>query len=455
MPDEKKRYRLMRAKKTKIFYTFCAILLLASALPASASDTAARIEKGTVLSLQDCIQIALKTNPQETVARGTALAAGSRIGQAQSAYYPQLSWQSEYARTSMGLIPTIGGSTPALTQNVNPNTSQSVFQTGPTLIQNIYDFGKTGSQVETARLNRDASEQDFENVSLGIIFNVKTYYYGVLQAQRSLEAARKVFEQAQEHLRQAQGFFEAGSKPRIDVIDAKVTLSNSQLSLIQASNAVQLAWQNLNNAMGLPDAPEYNIKDSLDYVPFPITFEEALKRAYLNRPDLKAATARARAARQSVKLAETAYYPAISGNAAYFWTGNIMPQDNGWNVGATLTIPVFNGFLTKKQVAEANANLGSQDAAEKVLRQQIYLQNKQAYLKLKEAESSIETARSGLELAQEKLKLANGRYAAGIGSNIEVNDALTTFTGAQISYINALYSYKVDEASLENAMGME
>ena len=48
---------------------------------------------------------------------------------------------------------------------------------------------------------------------------------------------------------------------------------------------------NLNNAMGVPGAPEYTLQENLSFEKYEITFEEAMSRAYENRPDLKSAVA--------------------------------------------------------------------------------------------------------------------------------------------------------------------
>ncbi|MDA8089703.1 MAG: TolC family protein [Nitrospiraceae bacterium] len=418
-----------------------------SGLQTQSPQAVKAIKKGSVLTLGQCMSIALSTNPQTVAARNTFFAAQSRIGEAQSAYYPQAQWQTDINHFSSTTVQNqlVGGTR---TNNF------ANFATGPSITQNIYDFGRTSSQVNSARFNSEASYQSLENVNLQIILNVKTAYYGVLQAQRNVSAAQEVVKQANQHLVQAEGFFKVGTTPKIDVINAEVTLSNAQLSLIQARNALQVSWQNLNNAMGIPDAPEYIIEDNLAYKPYPITFEYALQTAYKNRQDLKSSVSTEKAFEQSLRLANAGFYPTLSGSAGYTWSGDSLPLDHGWNVGASVVIPIFSGFLTKKQVDEATANLNASEANVKVLKQQIYLQNRQAYLNLKQAESSIATAAVGLKQAQENLDLANGRYAAGVGSNIEVTDALTTFSNAQTAYINALYSHKLAEANLENAMGV-
>ena len=118
-----------------------------------------------------------------------------------------------------------------------------------------------------------------------------------------------------------------------------------------------------------------------------------------------------------------------------------------------LTVPLFSGFLTSHQVAEAKSALYTLRANEESLRQQILLDVRQAYLNLQAAEASISTAELAAKQAKENLDLANGRYSAGVGSPIEVSDAFATYVTAQATYTGSLYSYKTAQASIEKAMG--
>jgi outer membrane protein TolC len=78
---------------------------------------------------------------------------------------------------------------------------------------------------------------------------------------------------------------------------------------------------------------------------------------------------------------------------------------------------------------------------------------RQAYLNLQAAEASIATAELAASQAKENMDLANGRYAAGVGSPIEVSDAFATYVTAQASYTSALSNYKIAQASIEKATG--
>ena len=406
------------------------------------------IKMNDQIDLRQAIQIALRYHPSIAAASGTVRVNESRIGQARSNYYPQVNWQSNYSK----IYPS--GSSTAAIRSMDGNT-YDLYSSNLNLTQNIFDFGKTSTQVEIANLNTNASQQDLDNVKGLIILGVKQTYYTLLQALKNRDVAKETVQQFQQHLEQAKGFFEVGVKPKFDVTKAEVDLSNAKLALIRAENAVRIARVNLNNAIGVPAAPAFTLENNLLYEKYEIVFEEALKQAYDNRPDLRSLMLREASANQSIELAKTGHYPYVTGNAVWGYSGTDMPLDNGWNVGAFLNFPLFSGFLVKNQISEAKANLDVVKSNEEALKQQVQLEVEQAYSNMIEAEERIVTAQLTVRQAEDNLELANGRYATGVGNPIEVTDALVAVSSAKISYISALTDYKTAQASLEKAMGMK
>jgi outer membrane protein TolC len=432
----------MKISGTKILLL---VILAGSLLPfPAAADTP--IQKGETLDIDRCIGIALKQHPSILTAASNIKAGESRVGQARSGYLPQVSGSAGYSRispyttTSRRLATSVSGA--------YDSTNSTVA-----LSQNILDFGKTSSQVRIQNLNLDASRSDFDNVNAQVVFGVKQAYYGLLRAKRNQEVAREVVVQYQQHLTRARGFFDIGTKPKFDVTKAEVDLSNAKLNLLKAENAFRLARVSLNNALGLADAPDYEIMDSLAFARAGIDLNDALKKAYERRPDLQAIIVKKKALEETITLQKKGYLPYVTGNASYGWGGDSFPLDQGWNLGATLNIPLFSGLSTKYQVDEARANLEALKASEESLRQSIFLDVKQSWLNLQEAADRIVTADVIVRQATENLDLANGRYASGVGSPIEVTDALVAHSNARTSYISALYDYRVSQATMEKAVG--
>jgi len=422
------------------------VMLLLFTVPfvAGAQET---IKKGDRLDLSRCLEISLKMHPNISAAKSAEEVSRTRVGQAESNRYPQINASAGYSR-----IHAFSGSSSSSLGNKSGSFDQ--YSAAVALQQTIYDFGKTTAQIDIQKLNVGSSGADTENTEEQVTFNVKQAYFGVLKAKRNRDVAEESVRQFQQHLEQAKGFFEVGTKPKFDVTKAEVDLSNAKLNLIRAESALKLSFVNLNNAMGVPDASEYTVEDNLSFTKYEIKLDEAINNAYRTRPDMKSLLSKKAAAERSVELAKKGYYPVINGNAGYSKSGQSFPLGDGWNLGVALSFPVFNGFLTKYQVEEASSTLKVIQANEEALKQGILLDVQQAFLNLSVAEESIATAELTVKQANENFDIANGRYAAGVGNPIEVTDAEVLLSNAKTTYNQSLYDYKVARAGMEKAMGM-
>ena len=429
---------------------FPLLLLLLIPVAAGAQQP---IRAGDTLDLRQCIEIALKNHPDIMAAGSTIEANQNLIGQAQSNYYPQVNASTGFNRLNQKVSNLTLSGVGASVGNITAKRTYNQYANSFSLSQNIYDFGKTPTQVRIQKLNRDASQSDFDNVSDNVELNVKHSYYGFLRAMKNRDVAVENVRQFEHHLQQAKGFYEVGTRPKFDVTKAEVDLSSAKLALIRAENAFKVARVNLNNALGLPYAPLYSIQDNLYYQKYGVTMEEALSRAFSKRPDLKSIETQEEAGRESIELARKGYFPALVGTANYNFSGEDYPLDRNWNTGVSLNIPLFSGLLTTYQVKEARSNLNVLKANMESLKQQILLEVKDAHLNLLGAEEAIPTAELAVRQATENLELANGRYQAGVGDPIEVTDAEVAYANARFTYIQALYDYRIAQANLEKAMG--
>jgi hypothetical protein len=107
-------------------------------------------------------------------------------------------------------------------------------------------------------------------------------------------------------LERARGFYEVGTRPKIDVTRAQVDLANAELALVRARNAVAVNFAALNNAIGVPEHPFYRVPDELEIPPQAVnpeellaTLEESTRIALENRTELRALNARIRSAEPS------------------------------------------------------------------------------------------------------------------------------------------------------------
>ena len=401
------------------------------------------IAAGETLTLAQVIAITRANQPAIMAAKSNVIAGQSRVGQAEAPYYPQINAATGYDRLSPE--GNMYGTT--------DDKSYDRLAAGIRAEQMLYDFGKTATRVEIEKTNLDSSRADLNAADDWAVYKAKLAYYDMLKIARNKEVAAETVKQFEKHLEQAKGFFEAGVKPKYDVTKADVDLSSAKLLQIQVKNNLRLARVVLNNAMGQPTAPEYQIEDTLTFVPFTLPFAQALPMALSHRPDLKALMLKQKMAQQTIDLARKGDAPTLSGNAGAAYNGDINTMDEGWSAGVALTIPIFNGHLTRHQVGEAQANADVLAANVTSLQQTIYKEVEQNYLNLHEAEERISVTQLTVQQAEENSRIASGRYSAGVGSPIEVTDADILLVQAKADHIQALYDYRLAQTSIEQAIG--
>lgn len=422
------------------FWLGITVVLFASIV--TGEEPSSEIRAGETLDLKQCIDIALRQHPDIRAARYSVKAAESKVGQAQAGYYPQITATTGYSNTKSTSTPDVTG------KSFNDYVGQT------TLKQNLFDFGRTPAQVDIQRKGTQASLFDADNAITQVVFNVKQAYYSFLRARRTRDVAAEIVKQYEIHLRQAKALYEVGTKPKIDVTKAEVDLTNARVNFIKAENAVKIAKATLDNAMGFTQAPDYDVVDNLGLERFVITFEEALEKAYEERADLKSVRAKLEAAKRSVDLAKKEFYPTLATKITYSIPRNGNFSSDDWDVGLSFSVPIFSGFSTTYKIQENRANVGVLQANEESLKQRIYLEVKQAFLNMTEADERVKAAELARKQAQENLDLARGRYGVGSGSSVEMTDAMVTYARSQAEYIQALYDYKIAEASLLKAMGI-
>lgn len=433
----------------------CAVLLLMTILtgggmcfaeknaPTSTTPAPDTIHPGATLTLAQVVAIARQQQPSIRAAQSAINSKQSKVGQAQAGYYPQVDAEASYHRWSPA----------GTTFDLVDSTSHDQYIAALQIRQMLYDFGKTTSQVDIQKTTLDSSRSDFRTTEEQVIFTVKLSYYEMLKAARNIQVASETVKQFEQHLEQAKGFFEAGLKPKYDVTKAEVDLSSAKLNLIQKNNSLRLSRVVLNNAMGLPEAPDYELVDNLKFSPFRLPLEQALLLAFDNRPDLKSLLLKKRAAEQSVALARKGDLPSLTGNANTSYNGASFGLDQGWSIGVALSIPLFNGYQTKYQISEAQANLDLLTANETSLRQSIYKDVQQGYLNLQNAAERISNTQLAIQQAEENSALASGRYEAGVGAPIEVTDADILLVNAKTTHIQALYDYRITQTIIEQTIG--
>lgn len=415
---------------------FCVGLLITVVFDTFAQDNI----KPSVYSLNECIEIALKKNPELLASKEQVSKSLFKIGEARSGYLPEIDLSFGYQRSYQEA--RIG-------EEYSKNYSGQI-----SLSQTIFDFGKTITKVDIQKeLYKATASQDSETV-LDIIYNVKSAYFNLLKAKKQRETAEEVLKQAQKHLDLAKGFYEVGLKPKIEVTKAEVELSNAKLNLITAEKSVKQALLNLKVAMGIVLMPDFEIKEE-EYAIRKLDEKESIDMAFERNPQLQAVRFNKQASLYSEDFVKKEYLPTLIGTGRYGYTGEDFPLNKGWSLLFQVNFPIFSGWSTTYKLKQARADTAYYQYKEESLKQQISSHIKNLFVQLKEASQRVETLKIALKQAKENLDLAMGRYEVGVGSSIEVVDAIVLYEQTNTQYWQAIYDYNVTYAEIEKTTGME
>lgn len=448
--------------KKLLLITF--ILLLASPFKAFAID---EIEKGVTLSVDDCIELAIKNSPEIQIYEQQIKMQDYKVGRSKASYVPTIgaSIGQDYGNTDVGYRAT-----------------QSKTSTARvSLNQLIYSFGKVFSQVKMQKFYKIAAEYDLQTAILNATNRVKSAYYAVLAAKANVDIQRANVQVNERQYDRTKAFFDEGLVSKIDLVNQEVYLSDSKIGLVSAENLYQNSIVNLNNAMYVVNAPEYNIEntetfnfknnyaeinllnvantttkedgtvepknavlttqvektdilDNYKFTKYPYSLDESVERAYKNRPDLLSMQASKEAAEEALKYTKKSYFPDLTGSVGYNWMNNSHYSSNGISLGAYLSMSNLNVIDTNLRIKESKAQLEIANQNVELVKQNIYFDVQNAYINMIQLEKNIPLLQTKVRQTLENYELADARYEVGLGNFIELQDAKENYNNAQRDY---------------------
>jgi outer membrane protein len=397
--------------------------------------------------LKTCLDIGLKQNPTIRAAQKGIEGAQARVKQSQSTYYPILFGEVDYTR--------FNNPSSVSSSLLNPGDADlTTYFLG--LSQNIYDFGRREIKVKAFKEDLKTYQWTLKDIRLSVIDAIRQAYYGVLLAHRVVKVRQGDLERTRDHYKQAQGFYQVGLRAKIDVTQAEVTVITAQKALLQAENNVLTSWVALAAAMGLDKPQRVTLKDDLEIGRVDWILEDLQKEALEKDPVLNRLRVLINFWEIGEEQAKREFLPELTGTAKYGRnTGTFYSDEETWNVGLQLNIPLFSGFYKKYKLEEVRANLSLAKANEETQKLSVISNIQNQYLNQVLAEKQIDVAREALRSAQENMDLAEGRYKAGVGNMLDVTDARNSFFQAETDYNQALYSYTTSRYKVERALGRE
>lgn len=403
----------------------------------------------SVFTLNDCIEIAIKNNPDIRASLFNEEVYKSQILQAWANYFPSI---------SVGINGSRSGTkySHIKDQNIPYRKSYTTMGYFPTLSADmmLFDFGKTKATADMARNLYHASKEDTKENINTIIYDIKATYYNILFAQAQVRVYEDTVKDYELQLQQAWSFYNLGKKAKLDVVTAEYNLGKAQLNLVKSKNILEVVLVQLSKIMGIPEYTNYELSDPMSVDKYDITQEEAIKTAMEVRPELNSAIKTAKAAKMKLRAQRREFAPDLGIYGSY---DNGIGNDynlRSTQIGVGLSYSNMNILQTKKLVDQARAEYERSQAQLDSVKDTVYFNVKKAYMDLQTDKEAIVIAKLALDQAKEQYRQVTGRYKAGVGDAIELKDGENTYLNARLDFYNAILNYNVTAASLEKEIGI-
>lgn len=410
------------------------------------------------LSLRECIEIAMRSNPHIAYGGFRVETAGAERDAAASQRWPILNSTGSYAYYSHTerMYPPIEPLYPHI-------YADEVFAWNIRASIPLFTGGRIRNEVKAFESLEDSARDDLEFTRRKIEYEVMGAFYGILKQQLVIESFESSRMALGEHIDNIEALIAAGKAARADLLRVEVRLADIAQRMETEKAVLAVNKRILLNLIGL-DGGDIAIKPDGDPFPeFPeVDINDALSAAYSGRPDYLAASKEVEAQQRRVKAARGAYWPSLSLFASYsgrLATGSYIEvpgSDNPWDiarVGCLLEFPIFEGGKRGAELDKEKAILACLESGLRILRLQMRLEVESAACYLESARKRLAATDKAVELARESLRIEREKYDLGKGTISDVLDVESALLEMRAARYSAMADYNMQIARIRFVTG--
>jgi len=352
------------------------------------------------LSWIECIKEAAKNHPDLIAAHEEVVQSEAAKKITASTLYPQI--------TS-----SVSASTARTATDKAPGKVADSYGYGVSGTQLIFDANKTINNVNAASENIKASKENFRFTSATVRFRLRSAFINLLTVQENLIITQQIYDIRRSNLELITLRYESGLEHKGALLTAQADLADASYQINLAKRNVEVAQRQLTKETGRKEfSPmlvkgEFIVKDAAKNKP---DFTLLSK----NNPSLLLLVAQKKAAEFSLKSAYANFAPTLTGSAGANKNGSYWePKGDQWNMGLTVSVPIFEGGLRIAQVNQAQALLQQLRENERSTQDGLVYTLEQAWADLQDAIDNVEVQRAQLAATQERSKIAQAQYSIG------------------------------------------
>ncbi len=336
--------------------------------------------------------------------------------------------------------------------------------------QSLYDDSNY-ARLEQSRAELTSAQGVYAEAWQDFLLRVSERYFDVLTALDSVRFARAEETALRRQFEQAEQRFEVGLAAVTDVHEARAVFDAAQARVILTENQLEDAREALREVTG-----RYfeNYARLIDDVPLdrpePDAVEEWVELALMANPSIIQQRGQRDAAESGVRLARAGHLPtlALSGSYSRNVNNEFVGRDpatqealasaelinQGWQVGVTLDIPLFQGFAVQSRRREAGYSLNAADETLDQVERSVIRRTENAFRAILAGTREVESRRQALVSAESALEATNAGFEVGTRTIVDVLQSEQRFFQAERDYSEARHQFILNNLRLSQAAGI-
>jgi outer membrane protein TolC len=418
-------------------------------------------------SLKQAVEYAIKTNINIRNAKIDQSSAAARVAEVKAIGLPQAHATVNY--TNNPAVPRFF--IPAKAFDPNAAVGEVVAakfgvthsaSAAASLSQIIFD-GSYLIGLKASQTYKELSTKNLQASKIQVAEAVTKAYYNVLVNDERIGLLQNNLSRLDSTYNETVQMNTQGFVEKLDVDRLEVQRNNLTTELENIMKLQEVATMLLKFQMGMDVDEPIKLTDQLsttDVSQFVAANEELLSN-YSLRVEYATLEVQEKLQMLDIRNISAGYLPSLTLNANYGYSSGTdifskfftQPWFNQASIALNLNIPIWDSFSKKNKIIQSKNALEKIKQNQKLLQQSINLEVRQSQIQYSNLVRQLKERQRNLDLSKEIIRVTRIKYKEGVGSNIEVINAESSFKEAQTNYFTALYDLMIAKVDLSKAKG--
>ena len=412
-----------------------------------------------ILTLEEAVATALQNNFDIRVSKNDSIVAALDYSYRYGAFLPQVNASVGTLWNNNNQKQTLADGTKREQKGIKSNNLSSSLNLNWTLFDGLKMFATLEKAEEIVKLG----ELTIKNQVINTVAAVVNNYYNIAAQKQQLKAIQEVMSVSEERVRLAQNRLDIGVGVKPDVLQSKVDLNAQRANILTQETLIAQLKEQLNQAMNVAQHTPYDVQDSI-----PINHELALGEIQNGidetNPSLLIGQKNITISKITLKERKADQFPLLSFNSAYNFsrTNNkavinnfslLFNQNQGFNYGFSLAIPILNNFNVQRLIRQARHDITYQQLLYDNQRSLLNLDVVNAFISYEQQKKALTLEEENILLAKENVSIIVQTLRLGASTIIQLREAQQSLENAYTRLITARYNTKLAETELRRLKG--